>query len=206
MFRGARSSPPPSPTLIPFLVKCYRSTDLVGLRQIRYSELNLPFQLRALQFSYYPQERPARAVTKNKIYFDPTNTKTLTTVLSVDGLERVIQTKKEGEISASGGEATTYGMNVTGTVTFDAQGRIDEEGQPVFESGYDKNYWAGATMVRPTANQYDVLDRKTLVTLPDQSTMYFVKRFYPEKSSGNTHQVVGSFCDTFWRISACFIR
>ena len=60
-------------------------------------------------------------------------------------------------------------MNVTGTVTFDAQGRVAEEGQPVFETGYDESYWSGASLVRATVNQYDILDRKTLVTLPDES-------------------------------------
>lgn len=125
----------------------------------------------ALRFAYYPNELPARAVTRNKIHFDPANSATLTTVLLTDGLKRIIQTKKEGEVSTTGGEATTYGMNVTGIVTFDAQGRVIQEGQPVFEAGYDDSYWSGATLVRPTLNRHDVLDRKTLVTLPDASTI-----------------------------------
>ncbi|MGE5576612.1 MAG: toxin TcdB middle/N-terminal domain-containing protein [Syntrophothermus sp.] len=129
----------------------------------------------AVEFKYYSEETPARAVTHNKVSFEPDNEETLDTVIFIDGLTRVIQTKKEGEVllagAATGVATPAYGMNVTGRIRFDALNRVAQQGQPVFQAGYDTGFYAGVPLKNPTTNQYDVLDRKTLVTLPDGSTI-----------------------------------
>jgi hypothetical protein len=96
----------------------------------------------AVEFAYYHLETPARAVTKNKIFFEPDNKETLDTVLFIDGLKRVIQTKKEGEVLLPGDWSSSYGMNVTGQVLFDLMGRVEKQGQPVFQQGYDPTFYA----------------------------------------------------------------
>ena len=106
----------------------------------------------AVDFTYYHTELPARAVTKNKVHFDSDNAETLVTVLFIDGLKRVIQTKKEGEVQETGAFGSSYGMNVTGKVSFDAFGRMVEQGQPVFTRGYDEQ-WADVAMKNPTRNR-----------------------------------------------------
>jgi RHS repeat-associated protein len=124
----------------------------------------------AAAFAYYPNELPARAVTQNKLYFDPANGETLDTVLFTDGLKRVIQTKKEAEVLLHGTSTPSYGMTVSGKAIFDALGRVVQQGQPVFEAGYATAFY-DLPLKNPSATQYDVLDRATLVTLPDNSTM-----------------------------------
>ncbi|MCX7747822.1 MAG: hypothetical protein N2645_13180 [Clostridia bacterium] len=122
----------------------------------------------AVKFDYYPNERPAKAVTQNKVLFDAANRETLDTVIFVDGLNRVIQTKKEGEVQQEGQNSSTYGMNVTGAIEFDALGRVIKEGQPTFQSGYNTGF-IGVQMKNPTVYGYDAMDRKTSSTLPDGS-------------------------------------
>jgi RHS repeat-associated protein len=128
-------------------------------------DTNIP----AVDFAYYPLESPARAVTKNKIYFDSANSETLDTVIFTDGLKRVIQTKKEGEVLPTGATTSTYGMNVTGKVIFDAMGRVSQQGQPVFQDGYQTGFFSGIPLKNATINQYDIFDRTVKVTLPDNS-------------------------------------
>ncbi|MBA7705794.1 hypothetical protein ES703_114633 [subsurface metagenome] len=123
----------------------------------------------AVEFEYFPDEVPARAVTRNKVHFDPYNEETLDTVLCIDGLRRVIQTKKEGEVVEEGESAPGYGMNVTGKVLFDEMGRVWQQGQPVFEEGYGTDFFWGISLKNPTVNKYDILGRTTRVELPDGS-------------------------------------
>ncbi|MCK5201908.1 MAG: hypothetical protein KAR21_26320, partial [Spirochaetales bacterium] len=127
----------------------------------------------AIDISYYTEVFPAYAVTKNKIHFDPANSETIDTSIIVDGIGRVIQTKKEGEVLIEGETTPKYGMNISGMIIFDALGRVTEEGQPVFEEGYIPSYSSGVELKRPTIKTYDILDRETLVELPDQSRISY---------------------------------
>ena len=71
-----------------------------------------------LAFSCFHTESPARAVTKNKESFRSRNADTLDTVIVVDGLARVIQTKVEAEVSPERNGSAQYGMTITGTALF----------------------------------------------------------------------------------------
>ncbi|NLG85152.1 MAG: hypothetical protein GX493_11235, partial [Firmicutes bacterium] len=154
------------------------SIDINGNRMRReYDQFGRPVKIfspydqdiPAVAFAYYPEETPARAVTRNKIYFDPTNDETLDMVVFIDGLKRVIQTKKEGEVLPEGATEPVYGMTVSGKVLFDAMGRIAAQGQPVFQPGYSMDFYAEIPLNNPTENRYDILDRTTEVILPDGS-------------------------------------
>jgi RHS repeat-associated protein len=124
-----------------------------------------------ITFEYYHSENPPRAVTHNKIHFDTSYTEAIDTVIVIDGLKRVIQTKKEGEVLFSGRTSPTYGMNVTGKVLFDLMGRVCKQGQPVFQTGYNAQYNSSVPLKNPTINEYDILGRTTRVKLPDGSTI-----------------------------------
>jgi RHS repeat-associated protein len=122
----------------------------------------------AIEFGYYLDTFPFRAVTKNKIHYDSSNSDTLDTVIVTDGLGRVIQTKKEGEVIVN--NVKTYGMNVSGPVVYDNMGRVKKQGQPLFQADTGDDlyqYWTGATLNKPTVNTYDDMGRVTTVTLSD---------------------------------------
>ena len=156
------------------------TTDLAGNRirrtydqYGRTSQVFGPYDrsIPALAFSCFHSESPARAVTKNKESFRSRNADTLDTVIVVDGLARVIQTKVEAEVSPERNGSARYGMTITGTVLFDAFGRSISESQPIFQAGYDTAFSDDLESVLPTLTSYDILDRPILVTLPDGSTI-----------------------------------
>jgi len=66
----------------------------------RLSKVFSPYDtdMPAVAMSYYHTEKPARAVTRNKLSFDALDQTKLDTVIFIDGLKRVIQTQKEGEV------------------------------------------------------------------------------------------------------------
>jgi YD repeat-containing protein len=97
----------------------------------------------------------------------------LVTITFVDGLDRVIQTKKD--LERDDGNATIVGMSVSGRVVFDARGRVQQQGQPTFQvpslpshsSVSDALSYVNAVPLRATQFTYDVLGRTTLVQTPD---------------------------------------
>ncbi|MFZ5985738.1 MAG: RHS repeat domain-containing protein [Bacillota bacterium] len=125
----------------------------------------------SVKFKYYHNEIPARAVTHNKVFHAASNTETIDTVIFVDGLGRVIQTKKEGYVQQAGETQGYYGMNVSGLITYDAFGREVKQGQPVFQKGYDIDTFYPVLLKRLTTNIYDSKDRITEVILPDGNTI-----------------------------------
>jgi RHS repeat-associated protein len=130
----------------------------------------------AVHFTYNIDTFPGTAVTNNTVqYIDDANStfgfdpnETLDTVIVIDGLGRVIQTKKEGEVLEEGHSTPTYGMNVTGTVIFDEMGRVWKQGQPVFEAGYDTGYYENVPLENPTLITYDILGRTLETVFPDE--------------------------------------
>ena len=88
-------------------------------------------------------------------------TGTVDTVVLVDGLHRVIQTKKTAEVEGRG-----IGWSVSGQQIFDAMGRVAQQGQTVFEPG-SSPLFLGDTPKNPTYFVYDVLGRKVLTREPN---------------------------------------
>ena len=106
---------------------------------------------------------PAMALTAHKDILHPGDP--IATATFVDGLERVILTKKDLEKDT--GSGTTVGLAVSGAVTFDARGRIKERGQPGFDATNPITTFVLTSMKNTTTYGYDVMDRTTSVQTPD---------------------------------------
>ena len=110
-------------------------------------------------------DAPAHAVTSNRAVSvkgsDPIIIKTIT---YVDGMKRIIQTKKDADVKG------TYGMVVSGLIVFDDLGRVTVQGQPIFEQGYNVAFNNQLSARNPTLSSYDNLDRPIMVQTPDAGT------------------------------------
>ena len=126
-----------------------------------------------IQFDYHPDAVVPWALTRHLDTFrnpaDP-----IETVLFTDGLKRVLQTKKDGTIFTGSNGQTQDVMTVSGRVRFDFAGRATEQYYPVTEPlGTPGVFNPTYDSIQPTRITYDILDRQTLVTLPNNtSTAY----------------------------------
>jgi RHS repeat-associated protein len=110
----------------------------------------------AIRYSLSPGVAWAR--TKNRLPREEGDTRgTVDTVVLMDGLGRVIQTKKTAEIATS---ATTKGLgwSITGHQVFDAMGRVELQGQTFGLFSQRPEYSAGSPR-NPTRFIYDPLGR-----------------------------------------------
>jgi RHS repeat-associated protein len=107
-----------------------------------------------IEIAYSPTAAVPRALTKNKL----PGGGTLDTVVLMDGIGRVIQTKKTAEVWSGSEESTAVGWAVTGHQLFDVMGRVAEQGQTFFEANLSTAYSPG-TPKNPTRLLYDVLGR-----------------------------------------------
>jgi len=98
----------------------------------------------------------------------------LETVTFVDGFGRAVQVKKDGVVTsaAKGNSAKDENvMIVSGRNVYDAFGRVAKAFYPTTEgNGSKSTFNKSFDNVSPTVTVYDVLDRATSVTLPDNST------------------------------------
>jgi RHS repeat-associated protein len=100
------------------------------------------------------------AVTRNRV----PEGGTLDTVTLIDGLGRVIQTKKTALVYGRG-----LGWSVTGQQLFDAMGRVAVQGQTFFESGASPLYRDGNPSY-PRLTVYDALGRTVQTVEPVEPT------------------------------------
>jgi YD repeat-containing protein len=124
--------------------------------------------------TYTPSGSPAYAVTKHKDVQHADDT--INTVTFIDGLERVIQTKKDMEFDVTGTGSTVTGMSVSGLMTFDRRGRVATQDQPVRDPGPETSFVITPSL-HPTAYIYDSLGRIIKVIGPDGATTtteYFI--------------------------------
>ena len=96
------------------------------------------------------------------------------TVTFIDGFGRAVQVKKDGVVTsaAKGNSAKDENvMIVSGRNVYDAFGRVAKAFYPTTEgTGSKSTFNKSFDNVSPTVTVYDVLDRATSVTLPDNST------------------------------------
>ncbi|MGB8930765.1 MAG: hypothetical protein WCC48_05900 [Anaeromyxobacteraceae bacterium] len=108
----------------------------------------------------YAQTAPVpRALTKNRL----PDGRSLQTAVLMDGIGRVIQTKKTAEVWTGSLEGTRVGWSVTGHQRFDVMGRVVEQGQLFFDPTLAQGFTTGVPR-NPTRLFYDVLGR-TLQTV-----------------------------------------
>ncbi len=111
---------------------------------------------------------PARAVTTNRAdSFLGCTSATINTTTFADGLKRIIQIRKDADVTRDGGLTVSTGVIVSGTVVFDSLGRTIQQGQPAFRSGYA---YEDLTTQYPTLFTYDTLDRTNSIVTPDKAT------------------------------------
>ncbi len=135
-----------------------------------------------IKFEYHPEAQVPWALTN---HYDPLNPKNdLLTSIFVDGLGRVLQTKKDVSIYGGDGKADTEMMAVSGRVTFDAFGRTVSALYPIIEaSGTPGTFNTNVDDVKPTTTTYDVLNRALTVTLPDNAVTQTAYSFESDKNN-----------------------
>ena len=114
---------------------------------------------------------PAYAVTKHYDIQHPNDD--METVTFVDGFGRPVQVKKDGVVTSASEGTVSDAQNVmivSGRNVYDAFGRVAKAYYPVTEElGKRTDFNKAFDGVSPTVTVYDVLDRATEVTLPDES-------------------------------------
>ncbi len=127
-------------------------------------------QERATVTFIYPTDlarAPVTARTLNKNHWK--SGETLDTVTCIDGLRRVIQTRKTAQTLA-GGEKRE-GMTATGREVHDGMGRVIARSQPFFVAGAATEYAHQTTLKNPTRFTYDARGRKRRVLMPGGGIM-----------------------------------
>jgi RHS repeat-associated protein len=112
-----------------------------------------------------PPTLPAYAVTRHKDVQVEHAGDPITTVAFIDGLGRVIQTKKDLDRDNGDGTFTT-GMSVSGQIVFDTRGRVSSQAQPSFSTG-TATALVAANVSNPTTFGYDEIGRQTSMNVPD---------------------------------------
>jgi RHS repeat-associated protein len=121
--------------------------------------------LPAVSYEYFPDERPARAVTYNKVSHDSLDNETITTVTFSDGIGELLQLKKEAVVYDPATKAHIRGMQVGGMIVYDLTGKIIQEGQPTFEDNYSEYFIPDWNLSYPTLFEYDSRGRRTATVL-----------------------------------------
>ncbi|CAA9225514.1 MAG: Enoyl-CoA hydratase [uncultured Cytophagales bacterium] len=151
----------------------------------RVTRITGPYELKAgapytILFEYYPAATVPWALTK---HYDPANpANPLETSTFVDGLGRVLQTKKDAALYQGDNALDKEQMLVSGRVLFDAFGRTTHAYYPITENtGTAGVFNKGFDAVKPTLSTYDVLDRTLSVTLPDGAATQTAYGFAPDR-------------------------
>ncbi len=116
-------------------------------------------------------------------------TGTIDTLLFIDGLKRVLQTKKDATVVEEGTSGAVDKMTVSGQVVFDAFGRTTAQHYPVTEVKHATGnlvFNPAVDAVAPTTTTYDVLDRVKTTTLPDGSLTTIAYQFGPGRTGTGT--------------------
>lgn len=177
---------------------------ITGVRGPNELATGVPY---AIAFEYQPLATfgesgitaPAYAVTKHYDIQHPNDD--LETVTFVDGFGRAVQVKKDGVVtSASKGNSAKDEnvMIVSGRNMYDAFGRVAKAFYPTTEgTGSKSTFNKSFDNVSPTVTVYDVLDRATSVTLPDNSTTTTAYTV-----DNGTHALVATVTDALHNVQA----
>jgi RHS repeat-associated protein len=163
----------------------------------RVSSVTGPYELaenrHTIDFEYHPEAAVPYAVTR---HVDRTATgvrdDTIDTVTFVDGLKRVLQTKKDASVPPSPGADPQPVMITSGRAVYDFAGRVVTGSYPVTEPKGAANTEFNPTVdpVAPTRLSYDVLDRITRTVLPDDSVFISAYGFGPDRAGASQFETV----------------
>jgi RHS repeat-associated protein len=143
-----------------------------------------------LRFEYQPDAPTPWARTRHLDSYrniaDP-----IDTVLFTDGLKRVLQTKKDISLFTGTNTAPADVMSVSGRITYDAFGRATAQHYPVTEPlGSFATFNDTYDSIAPTRTEFDVLDRATRVTLPDNTATTMAYGFGADRNGQVQFQTV----------------
>ncbi|RIK42745.1 MAG: hypothetical protein DCC55_07780 [Chloroflexi bacterium] len=141
-----------------------------------------------IRFSYHPHAPTPWALTQHlDTYRNPADP--IESVLFVDGLGRPLQTKKDITLHTGPDSAPQSVMAVSGRIVFDFLGRIVAQSYPVTETvGSPGVFNNTVDSVAPTRMAYDVMDRNTRITNPD-NTFQTVTYGFEANRNGVLHHV-----------------
>lgn len=146
----------------------YREIDDVG----RLTRFIGPYESAAdvdytIKFEYAPKANVPYALTQ---HYDPQHPDNpMETATFIDGLTRVLQVKKDGDVYDPAIGDDVEKRIVSGRVLFDAFGRTTTTHYPVEEEMGTaiNNFNPAFDNIQPTTTTYDVLDRTQKISLPD---------------------------------------
>ncbi|MGH3859588.1 SpvB/TcaC N-terminal domain-containing protein [Actinokineospora sp.] len=144
--------------------------DSVGRIDAVTGPYELPENRYTIDFEYHPEAAVPYAVTRHvDRAADGVRADTIDTISFVDGLKRMVQTKKDAVVATAAGAAAESVMTVSGRAKYDFAGRVVEQFYPLTEEKGAANtaFNAAFDTVAPSKSAFDVLDRATRTELPD---------------------------------------
>ncbi|MEO3780224.1 SpvB/TcaC N-terminal domain-containing protein [Micromonospora sp. B11E3] len=149
-----------------------------------------------IDFEYHPEATVPYAVTRHvdRQADGTVRPDTMDTIMFVDGLQRVIQTKKDATVVTGPDAAPADVMIVSGRVLYDFAGRAVKEYFPLTEPKGDANteFTPSLDSVPPTVRTFDVLNRATRTVLPDTTTTTVAYGFGPDRAGTTQFEVVST--------------
>jgi RHS repeat-associated protein len=175
----------------------------------RVIQVTGPYELAAgvpytIRFDYHPGAVVPWAHTA---HYDPAHPgNDMETVTFMDGLGRLLQTKKDASIFQGQGKVDKEQMVVSGRIIFDGLGRQSAAYYPVLESkGNESVFNKDFDNIAPTVTTYDVMNRPLTTTLPDGSVTRMTYGFGSDRAqqtqfSTKTQDANGKITEEFKNI------
>ncbi|MFJ7215540.1 SpvB/TcaC N-terminal domain-containing protein [Amycolatopsis sp. NPDC098790] len=175
----------PETTLDKNFQRVHTNYDRFGRVSFVAGPYEIPENRVTVSFEYHPEAPVPYAVSRHlDATADGVRDDTIDVVQFTDGLDRVLQTKKDASVAPEPGADPQAVMTVSGRTVYDFAGRPVEQFYPVTEPKGDANYAFNPAVdpVTPTRLGYDVLDRTTSTVLPDGSASTTAFGFGPDRS------------------------
>ncbi len=158
----------------------------------RTSSITGPYQQgtgnATIRFEYHPEAAVPWAITRH-LDTARNTTDTIDTVTFTDGLGRALQTKKDITLFTGASSAPVDVMSVSGKQTYDFAGRVVQSFYPTTEPlGTAGVFNTTPDSVQPTRTAYDIRDRATSITLPNNAVTTTSYGFGPDRSGATEFQ------------------
>lgn len=149
-----------------------------------------------IDFEYHPEAPVPYAVSRHvDRQADGTiRPDTIDTITFIDGLKRVVQTKKDATLHVAPQTLPVDVMVVSGRAVYDFVGRVVEHFYPVTEpkGAANTTFNPAFDTVAPTRRSFDILDRNTLTEYPDQTTTSSSFGFGEDRSGTVQFEIVNT--------------
>ncbi|TDP98132.1 SpvB/TcaC N-terminal domain-containing protein [Labedaea rhizosphaerae] len=170
-----------------------RTYDPAGRVDTVTGPYEIPENRYTIDFEYHPEAAVPYAVTRHvDRAAGGVRDDTIDTITFIDGVKRLLQTKKDATVATTAGADPQDVMTVTGHTVVDFLGRTTEQFYPVTEPKGDANtaFNPGVDTVAPTRTTFDVLDRTTRSVLPDQTSTSTAYGFGPDRAGTTQFETI----------------